>query len=223
MISSSVARVEDSSTVMTPSSPTFSMASPMRSPISWSREATAPTEAMPRLPSTGVACSRSTSVIFSDAAAMPAPSAVGLAPAARLRSPSETRAWASTVAVVVPSPATSLVLVAAVFASWTPRFSKGSSRSISRAMVTPSLVIVGPPKLLLSTTWRPRGPRVTTTAAASWSTPRSRARRAVSSNVICLGTAHPFRCDLGLRTPPPRDPGVGATGAVGCVGSGVVS
>ena len=47
MTSSSVARVEASSTVMTPSSPTFSMASPMRSPIVWSRDATAPTAAMP--------------------------------------------------------------------------------------------------------------------------------------------------------------------------------
>ena len=51
---------------------------------------------------------------------MPRPSAVGLAPAATLRRPSATMAWASTVAVVVPSPATSLVLVAAVLASWAP-------------------------------------------------------------------------------------------------------
>jgi hypothetical protein len=32
-------------------------------------------------------------------------------------------AWASTVAVVVPSPAMSFVLVATSFASWAPRFS----------------------------------------------------------------------------------------------------
>jgi hypothetical protein len=56
------------------------------------------------------------------------------------------------VAVVVPSPATSLVLVAAVLASCAPRFSNGSPSSISRAMVTPSLVTVGPPNFFSSTT-----------------------------------------------------------------------
>ncbi len=47
----------------------------------------------------------------------------GAAPAATLRRPSLTRACASTVAVVVPSPATSLVLVATSLASCAPRFS----------------------------------------------------------------------------------------------------
>src|SRR3712207_7119528 len=42
-------------------------------------------------------------------------------------------------AVVVPSPATSLVLVATSLASWAPMFSYGSSSSTSRAIVTPSL------------------------------------------------------------------------------------
>jgi hypothetical protein len=56
------------------------------------------------------------------------------------------------VAVVVPSPATSLVLVATSFESWTPRFSNGSSTSISRATVTPSLVMVGAPHFLSRTT-----------------------------------------------------------------------
>ena len=54
---------------------------------------------------------------------MPRLQAMGLAPAATLRMPSCTRAWASTVAVVVPSPATSLVLVATSFTSWAPMFS----------------------------------------------------------------------------------------------------
>ena len=48
---------------------------------------------------------------------------IGLAPAATLRRPSRTSAWASTVAVVVPSPATSLVLVATSLTSWAPMFS----------------------------------------------------------------------------------------------------
>ena len=76
---------------------------------------------------------------------MPALTAIGLAPAATARRPSWTMAWPSTVAVVVPSPATSLVLVATSLASWAPMFSCGSSSSTSRAMVTPSLVMVGPP------------------------------------------------------------------------------
>ena len=121
---------------------------------------------------------------------MPRLRPIGLAPAATLRRPSWTIAWASTVAVVVPSPATSLVLVATSLASWAPRFSNGSSSSISRAMVTPSLVMVGAPHFLSRTTLRPLGPSVTLTALASASTPRSSARRASSSNsrilAMCL-------------------------------------
>jgi chaperonin GroEL len=56
------------------------------------------------------------------------------------------------VAVVVPSPATSLVAVATSRTSWAPWFWKTSSTSISRAMVTPSLVIVGAPNFLSRTT-----------------------------------------------------------------------
>ena len=67
-------------------------------------------------------------------------------------------------------------------------FSKGSSSSISRAMVTPSLVMVGAPNFLSRTTLRPLGPSVTLTASASPSTPRLRERRAVSSKISCLAT-----------------------------------
>src|SRR5690606_29187388 len=45
-------------------------------------------------------------------------------------------------------------------------------------------LIVGPPHSLSSTTLRPLGPRVTLTASASWFIPRSRPRRASSSNAI---------------------------------------
>src|ERR1700712_4239474 len=65
-------------------------------------------------------------------------------------------------------------------------FSNGSSSSISLAMDTPSLVIVGAPNFLSRTTLRPRGPRVTLTVSASLFTPASRARRASSSNFSCL-------------------------------------
>jgi hypothetical protein len=102
---------------------------------------------------------------------------MGERPAATSLLPSRTSAWASTVAVVVPSPATSEVLVATSFSIWAPRFSNLSSRSISLATVTPSLVTVGEPQLFSMTTLRPRGPRVTRTALASLSTPvRSRSR-----------------------------------------------
>src|SRR6476661_6421268 len=135
---------------------------------------------------TGVAAASSASDTASAALLMPSPSSIGLAPAATCRSPALIMACASTVAVVVPSPATSLVLVATDFTSCAPRFSNGSSRSISRATVTPSLVTAGPPNALASTTCLPRGPSVTRTAPASLSTPASNARRAVSLNSICL-------------------------------------
>ena len=77
---------------------------------------------------------------------------IGFAPAATFFRPSRTIAWASTVAVVVPSPATSFVDVATSRTSWAPWFSKTSSTSISRAIVTPSFVIVGAPNFLSSTT-----------------------------------------------------------------------
>src|SRR5690554_5305343 len=70
---------------------------------------------------------------------------IGFAPAATFFNPSLTIAWANKVAVVVPSPAISLVFVATSLANWAPIFSKGSSSSISLAMVTPSLVMVGEP------------------------------------------------------------------------------
>src|ERR1700761_929993 len=184
--SSSVPSGEDSSTLTTPSWPTLVIASPTSSPICSSRDDTVATCAMPVLPDTGVAEASSASDTASAALPIPNPSAMGLAPAATLRSPPLIIACANTVAVVVPSPATSLVLVATDLTSWAPRFSNGSSRSISRATVTPSLVTEGPPKALASTTCRPRGPSVTRTALASLSTPASIARRAGSLNSICL-------------------------------------
>src|ERR687892_138212 len=70
-----------------------------------------------------------------------------------------------------------------------PTFSIASEMTspISRAIVTPSFVIVGAPNFLSSTTYRPLGPRVTLTASASWLTPRSSARRASSlkSSSLC--------------------------------------
>ena len=97
-----------------------------------------------------------------------------------------TSAWARTVAVVVPSPATSSVFLATSLTSSAPIFSYGSSSSISLAMETPSLVIVGAPHFFSRTTLRPFGPRVTFTASARTFMPRSRPRRASSSKAMIL-------------------------------------
>ncbi|CAB4811908.1 unannotated protein [freshwater metagenome] len=121
---------------------------------------------------------------------------IGLAPAATLRKPSRTMAQAKTVAVVVPSPATSSVFLATSLTSSAPIFSYGSSRSISLAMDTPSLVIVGAPHFLSRTTLRPFGPSVTRTASASLFIPASRPRRACSSNAIIFDICCHFRWDV---------------------------
>src|SRR5262245_10608781 len=95
-------------------------------------------------------------------------------------------AWASTVAVVVPSPATSEVLDATSFTIWAPMFAILSSSSISLATVTPSLVTVGEPQLFSMTTLRPGGPRVTLTAFASTFRPRAISARAAVLNTMSL-------------------------------------
>jgi hypothetical protein len=92
---------------------------------------------------------------------------MGFVPAVTFFRPSVKMAWASTVAVVVPSPATSDVLVATSFTICAPMFSTGSSSSISLATDTPSLVTVGEPNFRSSTTFLPLGPSVTRTACAS--------------------------------------------------------
>ena len=121
--SSSVEAVEDSSTVMTPSLPTLSNASAMVAPISWSCAESEATWAISSLDSISRAVSSRRVETASTAWSMPRLRPEGEAPAATLRRPSWTIAWARTVAVVVPSPATSLVLVATSLASWAPRFS----------------------------------------------------------------------------------------------------
>ena len=145
-------KVWPSSTLTTPSLPTFSIASAITSPMARSRAEIVATRAMSSLPATSLAWASTDSATRSTAASMPRLSPIGFAPAATFLSPSRTIAWASRVAVVVPSPATSLVAVATSRTSWAPWFSNGSDSSISRAIVTPSLVIVGAPKRLSSTT-----------------------------------------------------------------------
>ena len=75
------------------------------------------------LVSTGLDILASSSLTRSTAFSMPRLSAIGLAPAATLRRPSRTSACARTVAVVVPSPATSSVFLATSLTSSAPIFS----------------------------------------------------------------------------------------------------
>jgi hypothetical protein len=117
---------------------------------------------------------------------MPRLISMGLWPAATILAPSRKIACASTVAVVVPSPAMSEVLEATSFTICAPMFSNLFSSSISLATVTPSLVTVGEPQLFSMTTLRPRGPRVTFTASARVFTPRRISARAFSSKRISL-------------------------------------
>src|SRR2546422_1784698 len=181
----------DSSTVMTPSLPTFSIASAIRLPIVLSLcEAIVATWAISFLSFVDLESFFSSSVTASTAAAMPRLSPIGLAPAVTLRSPSRKIACASTVAVVVPSPAMSEVFEAASFSICAPMSSLGSLSSISLATVTPSLVIVGLPNFLSMTTLRPFGPSVALTAAAMMLMPLSRLARASSSNFSCFAIAH---------------------------------
>src|SRR5262249_44196545 len=93
---------------------------------------------------------------------------------------------ARTVAVVVPSPATSEVFDATSRTICAPVFSSLSSSSISLATVTPSLVMVGEPNFFSMTTLRPLGPSVTLTASARRLTPRNRLLRDSSPNAICF-------------------------------------
>src|ERR1700704_818545 len=181
--SSSVAMAWLSSTVMTPSLPTLSIASAMRLPICGSWLEIAATCATSSWPLTGTASRLISSTIASTAFSMPTFSCIGLAPAATLRKPSLIMVCARIVAVVVPSPATSLVLVATSRRSCAPVFSMGSLSSISRTIVTPSLVTVGAPNFFSRTTFRPFGPSVMRTAWATVSMPFLRACLASTSNV----------------------------------------
>src|SRR5215211_5179253 len=198
--SSSMPKVFDSSTVTTPSLPTLSSASASTSPIAGSAAAIEATFEMSSRDPTSLAWSLIASTAAMTAFSMPRLRAIGFAPAATLRIPRWTIERASTVAVVVPSPATSFVLVATSLTSCAPMFSNGSSSSTSLAIDTPSLVIVGAPHFLSRTTLRPFGPSVTLTASASLSTPASKARRASSSNLssLVIGSLH-HREDVAAR------------------------
>ncbi len=122
----------------------------------------------------------------STALSMPRLRSIGFMPAATALRPSRTMAWASTVAVVVPSPAVSLVFDATSRSICAPMFSNLSSSSISLATVTPSLVERGAPNDFSRITLRPFGPSVIFTALARISTPRIIRSRASAANFTSL-------------------------------------
>ena len=117
---------------------------------------------------------------------------IGLAPAATFFSPLLIIPWARTVAVVVPSPAVSLVLDATSFTICAPMFSTASFNSISFATVTPSFVTCGAPNFLSITTFLPLGPNVALTAFAKESTPFLSFSLASTSNTISLAIFFKF-------------------------------
>src|SRR5215207_6227423 len=177
--SSSVSAVLASSTVITPSLPTFCMAWAIISPMSLSPLAEmVPTWAISSDEATFLARDWMSFTASAVAMSMPRLRSIGFMPAATALAPSRTMDWARTVAVVVPSPAVSLVFEATSRTIWAPMFSNLSESSISLATVTPSLVMRGAPNDFSITTLRPLGPRVTFTASARISTPRSILSRA---------------------------------------------
>src|SRR6516162_8193591 len=176
-----------SSTVMTPSLPTFCIASAIILPtVASPFEEMVPTWATSDDEPTLFARLLISSTTAFTARSMPRLRSIGFIPAATALAPSLTMACASTVAVVVPSPARSLVFCATSRTICAPIFSNLSSSSISLATVTPSLVIRGAPKDFSMTTLRPFGPSVTFTEFASVSTPRSMRSRASPENFTSL-------------------------------------
>ena len=161
--------------MITPSLETFSIASATSSPTPSSPAEIEATLAICSLPLIDSLISEIASTAASQAFFIPLRSTIGFAPAAKFFIPSFIIACARTVAVVVPSPATSFVLVATSFTICAPISSNGSSREISFAIVTPSFVMSGEPNDFARTTFLPFGPSVTLTVSASWFTPASKA------------------------------------------------
>ncbi|MCY1519762.1 hypothetical protein D9M68_545230 [compost metagenome] len=177
-----------SSTVITPSLPTFCIASAISEPITSSLFAEIAATCLILLLSSPTVCDCSFKLDTTAATALSMPrfKSIGLAPAATFLIPAVTIACARTVAVVVPSPAISAVFEATSFTICAPMFSIGSFKSISLATETPSLVMVGEPNFLSIITFRPFGPKVTFTAFARISTPLLRASLASTLYFTCF-------------------------------------
>ena len=146
VISNSVIIPLPSSKEITPSFPTFANASAIKEPITSSLPAEIEATCwIAWISSTGWAYSLIWVTKYWVAFSIPNFIEIGFAPAATFFKPSLTIAYAKTVAVVVPSPATSFVFDAAWRINETPVFSMWSSNLISLAIVTPSFTIWGEP------------------------------------------------------------------------------
>ncbi len=178
---------------MTPSLPTFFIASARKRPISASPfDEMVPTWAISSFEVTFFEFFWRSATTASTARSTPRFKSIGFMPAATALAPSLTIAWARTVAVVVPSPAWSEVFEATSRTICAPMFSNLSSSSISLATVTPSLVMRGAPNDLSSTTLRPLGPSVTRTAWARVSMPCNILSRASTENLTCFADISVF-------------------------------
>src|SRR3954463_10262558 len=198
-MSTSVSSDLFSSTVMTPSLPTLCIACAIILPMAASPLAEmVPICATSAEEATGLARFSMSLTTAVTAMSMPRFRSIGFMPAETDFAPSRTMACASTVAVVVPSPAVSLVLEATSRSICAPIFSNLSSSSISLATVTPSLVMRGAPKLFSMTTLRPLGPSVTFTASARISTPRSILSRASEEKRTSLAAIAVAPDELGI-------------------------
>ena len=175
-----------SSTVMTPSLLTLAIASAISLPMLWSllAEMVATCSILAKSEPTSWLCSRSEATTVATALSIPRFRSIGLAPAVTFFRPTPMIDWASTVAVVVPSPASSFVFEATSLTIWAPMLAKASSSSTSLATVTPSFVICGAPNFLSMMTLRPFGPSVTFTAFDSASTPSFSSSRASTLYLI---------------------------------------
>ena len=111
------------------------------------------------------------STALTTALSIPLLRSIGFIPAATALLPSLTIDCAKTVAVVVPSPASSEVWEATCLSIWAPIFSN---------------LTVGAPNDLSKTTFLPFGPSVTFTAFARVLTPSSICDRALSPNFTSL-------------------------------------
>ena len=165
---------------------TFSIASEIILPTSASPPADTVATWAIASPSTGLATVSISLTNWLIVFSIPLRTATGFAPAATFLRPSLIIDWAKTVAVVVPSPAISLVLDATSWINLAPVFSRGSSSSMSLATVIPSLTIWGAPNFFSNKTFLPFGPIVILTASARVFIPRSRERLDLSSNSTIL-------------------------------------
>ena len=156
---------------MTPSLPTFSIASAIILPISSEPDEIVAMFFTSSLVVTWWEFFNNASATTLAAFSIPSRISTGLAPFSTALRPAVIIDWVKIVAVVVPSPANSFVLLAASYTNLAPIFSNLSSSSTSLAIVTPSFVITGEPNDFSNTTFLPFGPKVTFTASANLLTP----------------------------------------------------